>query len=38
MELYAQALSPDKRKAQSKVICMILPKANQQGQPLEVAS
>ena len=29
MELYAQALTPDKRKAQSKVIRMILPKANQ---------
>jgi integrase len=37
MELYAQALSPDKRKAQSKVIRMILPKANQQGQRLEAA-
>jgi integrase len=31
MELYAQALTPDKRKAQSKVIRMILPKANQHG-------
>ena len=38
MELYAQALSPDKRKAQSKMIRMILAKANQQGQRLEEAS
>jgi len=37
MELYAQALTPDKRKAQSKVIRMILPKANQLGQRLEAA-
>jgi integrase len=38
MELYAQALTPDKRKAQSKVIRMILPKATQPEQILEVAS
>ncbi len=35
---YAQALTPDKRKAQSKVIRMILPKANQLEQRIEVAS
>lgn len=37
MELYAQALTPNKRKAQSKVIRMILPKANQLGEQLEAA-
>jgi hypothetical protein len=37
MELNAQALAPEKRKAQSKVIRMILPKAKQLQQRLEVA-
>jgi integrase len=37
MELYAQALTPDKRKAQSKVIRMILPKVNQLERRLEAA-
>lgn len=37
MELYAQALTPDKRKAQSKVVRMILPKANQLEQRIEAA-
>ena len=38
MELYTQALPADRRRAQSKVIGMILPRANQQGQRLEAAS
>ena len=38
MELYAQALTPDKRKAQSKVIRMILPKANEIEQRMEATS
>lgn len=38
MELYAQALTPDKRKAQSKVIRMILPKANQLEQRLQAVN
>jgi integrase len=38
MELYAQALSSDKRKAQSEVLNLFLPFANQQGQQLGVAS
>jgi hypothetical protein len=37
MELYAQVLTPDKGKAQSTVIRMILPKANQLEQRLEAA-
>ncbi len=38
MELYAQALTPDKRKAQSKVVRMILPKKNQLVRQMEAAS
>jgi hypothetical protein len=38
MELYAQALTPDKGKAQSNLVWMILPKANQLEQRLEAAS
>ncbi len=38
MELYAQALSSDKRKAQSEVLNLFLPFANQQGQHMEAAS
>jgi len=38
MELYAQALSSDKRKAQSEVLNLFLPFANQQGRQLGVPS
>jgi hypothetical protein len=34
----SQALSPDKRKAQSEVLNLFLPFANQQGQQMEAAS
>jgi len=38
LELYAQALTVDKRKAQSKVVTMILPKANHLGPMVEAAN